>query len=231
MSVSSERLATEPEPVPALAVRSRQVVAGVCLLLVPLGWAAGELLAPESGSTAAAILDGYAEHRGAGVLVTALSLVTLCAFLPAFFGLVAPITQRGRRWGQAGLVALVYSTITIAVLQGVNVMFWAMTAPGADRGAMLRAVEELQHHPVALAVLAGHWVMGLGVVLVGIAVVRSRCYPAWTGYAIIGWFVVDLLAEPLGEVVAAIASNAFALAGLGAIGLAMIRRTRTTTSA
>jgi hypothetical protein len=213
------------EPDASLQPRSRQVIGGVCLVLVPIGWAIAEVLAPESGSTAAKILSAYADRRDAGLASSAVSLVTLLLFLPAFFALVAPITGRGRRWGHAALAALVYSTITIAVLTGINLMFHAMTAPGLDRSAMVAAVDQLMKDPLGLPVLAGHWIMGLGVLFLGIAVVRSGRYAAWAGYAIMGWFVVDLAASmvPVGEVVGAVASNAVALAGLGSIGLAMIR--------
>jgi hypothetical protein len=210
-----------PTPMP----RSRQVVGGACLLLVPVGWAIAEILAPESGSTASRILSAYAEHRDVGLVSSAVSLVTLLLFLPAFFALVSPITGRGRRWAHIGLGALVYSTITIAVLLGINLMFHAMTAPGLDRHAMVAAVDQLMKDPLGLPVLAGHWVMGLGVLFIGIAVVRSGRYAAWAGYAIVGWFVVDLLASmlPVGEVAGSLASNAFGLAGLGSIGLGMLR--------
>ena len=220
-----EPAATTDLSAPALQPRSRQVIGGTCLLLVPVGWAIAEVLAPESGSTAARILSAYAERRDAGLASSAVSLVTLLLFLPAFFALVAPITGRGRRWAHAGLAAMVYSTITLAALVGINLMFHAMTAPGLDRSAMVAAVEQLMKDPLGLPVLAGHWVMGLGVLFLGIAVVRSRQYAAWTGYAIMAWFVVDLVASmlPVGEVAGAVASNAVALVGLGSIGLAMLR--------
>lgn len=219
----------DARPVPvdtALVPRARRLIGGACLVLVPIGWAIGEVLAPPSGSTSSSILAKYAEHRDAGLVASASSLVTLLLFLPAFFALVSPITGRGRRWGHAGLAALVYSTITIAALVGINVMFHAMTAPGLDRGAMVDAIDQLQKNPLALPVLAGHWIMGLGVLFVGIAVVRSGRYAAWAGYAIVLWFVTDLVVEmlPVGEVAGSLVSNAFGLAGLGSIGLGMLRR-------
>jgi hypothetical protein len=120
---------------------------------------------------------------------------------------------------------MVYSTVTIAVLVGINLMFHAMTAPGLDRGAMVSAVDQLMKNPLGLPVLAGHWVMGLGVLFLGIAVVRSGRYAAWTGYAIMAWFLVDLAASmlPVGEIGGALASNAFGLVGLGSIGVGMLR--------
>jgi hypothetical protein len=193
---------------------------------VPIGWAVAEVLAPESGTTAARILSAYAERRDSGLASSAVSLVTLMLFMPAFFALVSPITGRGRRWAHAGLGAMVYSTVTIAVLTGINLMFHAMTAPGLDRGPMVSAVDQLMKDPLGLPVLAGHWIMGLGVLFLGIAVVRSGRYAAWTGWAIMAWFVVDLVASmlPIGEIAGALGSNAFALAGLGSIGLELLRR-------
>jgi len=216
---------TEETPAPP-TLRSREVIGGVCLILVPIGWALGEILTPPSGSTSSSMLREYAAHRGTGVAAGAVSLVTLLVFLPAFFALVSPITARGRRWGHAGLAALVYSTITIAMLVGINMMFQAMTAPGLDRSAMVHAVDQLLKNPLGLPVLAGHWIMGLGVVFIGVAVVRSGRYAAWAGYAIILWFVTDFLAEmlPIGDVAGSLVSNAFGLAGLGSIGLAMLRK-------
>jgi hypothetical protein len=209
--------------------RFRQRVAGVCLVLAPLAFAAAELLAPEvTGSSASATYDAFAADRTGSVWATMFGLLSTILFLPALFGLLTPVVRRGSRWGHAALAATIYGLVMAhAALGGVNLAFWAMSDPSLDRSAMLALLRVIMGSPaVGAPLLIGHYIFGLGIVALGVAVIRSRLFPRWTGYAVIASLLVDMVLGTLpvpGEI-ADVLSDGLLIAGMGAIGLRMLGR-------
>lgn len=203
------------------AARFRQAVAGACLLGAPVAFAAAEILGPDSDGSSTEMLSSFAAHRTGGLLAAMLGLVSVLLFLPGVFGMLTPITGRGRRWGHAAAAAIIYGLITAhAALAGVNIMFYAETDPSLDRSQMVRLMDVLTSTPAAIPILLGHQVFALGIVTLGVAVIRSRVYPRWTGAALILWIVVDILVGllPVSHVVGDVASNIFGITGLATIG-------------
>lgn len=223
-----------PESAPDASHRAasfRRAVAGTCLLAAPVAFAAAELLGPESEGTSAQMLSSFASHRAEGLLAALLGLLSVMLFLPGIFGMLTHITGRGRRWGHAAAAAIIYGLVTAhAALGGVNIMFYAMTDPSLDRTQMVRLMDVLTNTPSAgVPLLLGHEVFGLGIVALGVAVIRSRVFPRWTGMALILWLAVDLTVGslPAPRLVGDVASNIFGVAALATIGWLMLTRPAT----
>lgn len=212
--------------------RFRQRVAGGCLVLAPLAFAAAELLAPEvTGSSASATYDAFAADRTGAVWATMFGLLSTILFLPALFGLLTPAVRRGSRWGHAALAAAIYGLVMAhAALGGVDLAFWAMTDPTLDRSTMLALLRVIMGNPaVGAPLLIGHYILGLAIVSLGVAMIRSRLFPRWTGYAVVASLVVDMVLGTLpvpGEI-ADVLSDGLLVAGLGAVGLRMTASSRT----
>jgi hypothetical protein len=97
---------------------------------------------------------------------------------------------------------------------------------------MTHLMDVLMNTPAAgLPLLVGHLIFGLGLIALGVAVLRSRAFPIWTGAALVAWLVLDMTlgSVPVPHAVADITSSIFGVAALGAIGWLMLtgRRTRT----
>ncbi|MGZ4745213.1 MAG: DUF4386 family protein [Oryzihumus sp.] len=222
---TSPALATEQGAAPEAAQRAadiRRRIAGACLVLAPVAFALAEVLAPEGDGTAQQVLAGWSAHRSAGLAATFCGLVSTMLFIPAIFGLLTPITGRGRRAGHLAAAAMIYGLVMAhAALGGVNLMFYVMTDPSLERSQMLRLGEVLMHQTaVGAPLLLGHLVFSLGVAALGVAIIRSRVFPRWTGVAVLLWLAVDVLAGfvPAPSLAADLLSNAFGIAGLGTIG-------------
>ena len=208
-------------------LRFRRTVAGTCLVLAPLAFAAAELLAPEvKGSSASATYVAIAADRTGAVWATMFGLLSTILFLPALFGLLTPVVRRGSRWGHAALAATIYGLVMAhAALGGVNLAFWAMTDPSLDRSQMIALLRVIMGTPaVGAPLLIGHYVFGLGIVALGVAMIRSRLFPRWTGYAVVASLVVDMVfgALPVPGEIADVLSDGLLVAGLGAVGLRLL---------
>jgi hypothetical protein len=64
------------------AAKFRQTLAGLCLLLAPLLFAAAELLGPDAPGDAATQLAAYAEHRSSLLTSALLSIASSIVFIP-----------------------------------------------------------------------------------------------------------------------------------------------------
>lgn len=204
----------------------RRRVAGACLILAPLAFAAAELLGPEGNGTPRQVLDAWAAHRTAGLLSCFAGLLATLLFLPGIFGLVTPLVDRGRRAAHIAVTAMLYGLVMAhAALVGVNLVFHAMTDPSLDRNQMVRLVNLLMHEvPVGAPLLLGHYVFAIGVVSLAIALIRSGAQPRWTAFALIVGLICDMVlgSLPLPADIGAIVSEAFLVVGFGAIGIRML---------
>jgi hypothetical protein len=206
----------------------RMKTAGTCLIAAPLAFAGAEVLAPESGGTGGQMLSSFAAGRTEGLVAALLGILSVLLFIPGVFGMLAAIGARGRRWANGAVAAIIYGLVTAhAALSGINVTFYAMTDPSLDRNQMVRLMDVLMNTPSAgLPLLLGHEVFGLGIIALGIAVIRSRVFPRWTGVALILWLATDVTFGmlPVTHILGDITSDAFGVAALATIGWHLLTR-------
>jgi hypothetical protein len=211
------------------AAAFRRSVAGVSLLLAPVLFAGAEILAPDSNGTGAAQLANYAQHRAVLLAAALLGLGATMFFVPAIFGILHKVRERGVTFAHIAAAMCIYGLVTAhAALGGVNIMFYEMTSPNLNKSAMASLLDTLSNGPaIAAPLLLGHFVLAIGMLLLGIGVWRSRAFPRWAGPCIVLWIVVDILigSAPVNHVVADIASNAFALIGFGTLGWTLLTST------
>ena len=208
----------------------RRRVAGACLVLAPLAFAAAELLGPEGNGTPRQVFDAWVAHPTAGLVSCFAGLLATLLFVPGIFGLVTPLVDRGRRAAHIAVAAMLYGLVMAhAALVGVNLVFHAMTDPSLDRVQMVRLGGVLMHEvPVGAPLLLGHYVFAIGVVSLAIAIIRSRAHPRWTGFALIAGLVSDMVlgSLPLPADIGAVVSEALLVAGFATIGIRMLTGTQ-----
>ncbi len=195
---------------------------GVCLVLAPVAFAAAELLAPEAGNDAATIYAAWSAQRSRGLVSAFAGLSATMLFLPGFFGLVGQIVGRGRRLAQIGLGAVVYGLVMAhAALIGVNLVFYSATSASVDKAAALQVFDALMNNiPVGAPLLLGHYVFTIGVLLLGVAVVRSNRFPRWTGWLVISAVISDVVlgSLPLDHLISDSVSEGLLIGGFWALG-------------
>lgn len=201
---------------------TRRWIGAAGLVLGPVCFAAAEFTGPETSGTSAQMLHDMAGARGPLLVSALLTLLTAVFFVPGLFAMLSRPLARGRWFALAGLGLSLWSFLTNVALVGANAMFWSMTEPGMEPSPMVRLLESLHTNPLAPVMLSGHFVLVLGVLLLGIGLWRAGIGPRWAAAAIGLAGVADVALSPFGEL-GSIVSNALVLAGFGAQAWLLVR--------
>ena len=201
------------------AAHFRRVVAGLCLVAAPVLFAVAEIATPQPSGSAAAQLATFAQHRGQLLLGVLCGLASSMCFVPALFGLLHKIRNRGVVYAHVAAALIIYGLVTQAALGGINVMFWVMTKPGMNHGAMVNLLNGLQHGTAVAGapLLAGHYLFAVGVVLLGVAVWRARLAPRWAGILVALFPISDVALSGAGDI-SSLISDAIGVVGFAALG-------------
>jgi Domain of unknown function (DUF4386) len=205
------------------AAHFRRVLAGLCLVAAPVLFAVAEVATPQPSGSAAAQLASFAQHRNLLLIGVLCGLASTMLFVPALFGLLHRIRSQGVVYAHIAGALIIYGLVTNAASFGINVMFWVMTKPGMNRGPMVSLLNGLAHGSAALGapVLAGHYLFAVGMVLLGVAVWRSRLAPHWAGILVALWPVTDVALSSAGDI-GSLVSDAVGIVGFAALGWRML---------
>jgi hypothetical protein len=167
------------------AANFRRTVGGLCLILAPLVNFAGELTfpsAPGDNYTASAYLTIATQQHDRLVVAVYIQIVWAILFIPAFFALLHVIRGRGVVMVHVGVIlALVGAALSGLVLAGFYITVAIMGSPGLDSAAMTALLQKVLNDPVGAPILLGFSFAGIGLLLIWLAVWRSRFAYRWVG--------------------------------------------------
>lgn len=203
----------------------RRTLAGGCLIVAPVCFAAAEFLSPQTQGTPQQMLDSMAASRDTMPYAVVASLLSSLLFIPGLFGLLTRPFPRGGRLADSGLAITYYSLVAMVALNGINVVFMAMVDPSMDRAAMVKLFDTMTHSPLALPILAGHYLLVLGLLLLGLGLWRAGVGPRWAAASLgaAGLADVALSMVPLPEEAGSVISNALLIGGSAAYGWLLLR--------
>jgi len=168
------------------------------------------------------MLEPITAHHGlwlAGAFVAMLfAVLQLPAFL-AMIGLARP--RAGRLTAVGGVLALIGVVLYGGYVVTWNFVIGAMAGAGAASSEMVRLAGSVEHYPPFLLVFANAYPMNIGLLLLAVALGRSRMVP-W-------WAAVCMAVGPLNELVGTgggwvyILADAVWLVGLARVALAVLR--------
>ena len=120
---------------------------------------------------------------------------------------------------------IVFGAVTAhAGLAGANLVISEAATPGQDRTSMLVLLDTVFHDTAGAPLLLGHLVFTLGILLLGLAVWRSRIAPTWVGVCLMLFPIADVLLSGVPvEHLADVVSNLFGVVGFAGLGVAMVR--------
>jgi hypothetical protein len=206
----------------------RRTVTGTALLLGPVLFAAAEMTFPEPSESAANQVAQFAAHRTEQLTAGMLSVFTTMVLLPALLGTVHLVRSRGVALAHISALMIGYGLIAAhAALGGVNLIWGMLGSRGLDQAAMADLYDRVTHNvAVGAPLLLGHWAFVLGIILLGVALWRAGVGPRWAAVCIVLFPVSDMLLSvvPIHEL-AEWVSNGVGIAGMGALGLYVLRLT------
>jgi hypothetical protein len=203
----------------------RRTLGGVCLILAPIFFAIAEITYPASDGNGAAQLDVAARNHDVMLADIYFGIASAILFIPAVFVLLHVTRARGVVLGHiAAILTMVGLCLAHLALGGLQLMLWAMAAPGVDRQAMASFIDKTQQNPAGLPLVLGHELFAFGVILFGIAIWRSGFGYRWAGPAIAIGVVIDIVGGTVGvpDPWISIVSDAIFVTGLAAVGLKVL---------
>lgn len=199
----------------------RRTAGALCLFLAPVLFAFVELTYPvDQNAGPAEMLSSVAHHRSLALADIYVGVFSAILFIPAFFALLHVIRERGVVLAHIGaILALIGVAFAHLVLAGFNLILWAMTLPGVDQRAALRFLTATKNNPAGLPIVLGHELFALGLILLGIALWRSRFGYRWAGPVIAVAVVLDVVLGSVGvpDVVASVVSDGLLVIGFAAV--------------
>ena len=204
----------------------RRTAGAVCMFLAPVLFAFVELTYPvDQNAGPAEMISSVAHHRTLALSDIYVGILSAILCIPAFFALLHVIRERGVVLAHIGaILALIGVAFAHLVLAGFNIVLWAMTLPGVDQRAAIRFLTTTMNNPAGLPIVLGHELFALGLILLGIALWRSRFGYRWAGPVISVAVVLDVVLGSIGvpDVVASLLSDGLLVAGFGAVGYRLL---------
>jgi hypothetical protein len=154
-----------------------------------------------------------------------MGIASAILFIPAVFALLHVTRNRGVVLGHvAAILTVVGVCLAHLALAGLQLMLWAMAAPGVDRQAMASFIDKTMQNPAGLPLVLGHELFALGIVVFGIAVWRAGFGYRWAGPAIAVGVIIDIVGGSVGlpDTLVSVASDAIFATGLAAVGLKVL---------
>jgi hypothetical protein len=203
----------------------RRTLGGICLILAPIFFAIAEITYPASDGNGAAQLDIAARNQSVMLADIYFGIASAILFIPAVYALLHVTRRRGVVLGHvAAILTIAGVCLAHLALGGLQLMLWAMAAPGVDRQAMASFIDKTQQNPAGLPLVLGHELFAFGIIVFGVAIWRSGFGYRWAGPAVAIGVVIDIVGGTMGlpDPWVSIISDGIFVTGLAAVGLRVL---------
>ncbi len=206
------------------ANRFGRIIVGVCLIAAPLVLLVGTIVHPGLRLSERAQLTLIAQHPDRWYVNHILGFISMILFIPAVFGLVRILREREAVLAHLG-GALAF--LGLIAFEGVVVAYgfvaWQMAA-GGSLTEMTALAHRLKHTAgviLPLGVMSALLIPGLGLLAIGL--IRTAAAQRWSGPLALLGAVLFLTGGQTAHMTLMLAGTTCMLAGLGVIGLRVLR--------
>ena len=203
--------------------RFRRWVAGVSLIGFAVMLVAQDVVGPRTPDDPAGQYAAVAADRGGMVASSIFLLVSSILLVPAVFGILHLLRERGVTLGHIGGALAI-----IGALGHVGVMTWQLVlveiTKVGDRDAMYALIDRLDNSTiVAVIVFPMILAFALGLLLLAIALWRARFVQGWAAILVVAAVALDIGAPDGAPAAVSIAKQLLAFAAFAYVGLRMLR--------
>ncbi len=202
--------------------RSVRLLAAGSLCLTAVLSLVSVLLAPEFVADPVDLLAVIDEAGGIAVVSALAFGLAQLPFLVGVVAVAALAHRRAPRTAWAGGVLAVLGGFGHAVFAGVNLTWLAMSADAANREALAGVVTRVESGPAVVFMAAGLLGTVLGLLLLGVALFRSRAVPRWVPVALWAFLATEFVLSNLTAWAAPLAGLLY-LAAFVALAAAVLR--------
>lgn len=194
--------------------RRNAVVAS--LVLAPLLMLVSSALQPPFVESYVDRLADIDKSGTAAWVSNALFILTQAPMLVAFLGLAHLVRRQSPRLSCTVMVLGVLATFGEAVMGGTGIVYLTMAGDAENRELFAGVWEQMESSPVMLFALVGFFGTVLTLVLLSVALFRSRLAPRWVPLLIGLFLVLEFFGSNLTEY-ASYAASVCLLIGFGAL--------------
>ena len=203
-----------------------RLLAATCLVLTALLSAVSVLLQPEFTADPAGRLAAVDEAGAAGAVSLLTFVLAQLPFLVAVVAIALLARSRSPRLSAAGGTLGVLGGFGHAVFGGAGLVYLAMADDVQNRAAMGEVMQGVESGPAVAFMAAGLLGTVLGLLLLGVALFRTRVVPRWIPVTIWAFIVMEFALSNVSEW-ATPASALLYLAGLTGIAVELVRGRQT----
>jgi hypothetical protein len=185
---------------------------------------AASLASPAIKTDEAAQIAVIAQHPTRYYLFTILILASSMLLVPAILGLMTMSAGRSPKLANiGGSLALAGSLVAVGDSMS-QLVIWQMGARGADRAQMAALLHRFDTVAGASIVFSlGGLAVVLGVVLLSVALYRSRAVPAWAAGGLAAGMLLNIVGFAAASTGVLILSSVLLVAALGWMGMSELR--------
>jgi hypothetical protein len=203
---------SDPARFARTAIGGSMIGSAALMLGASLGW-------PAIKSSEAAQIAVIAQHPGRYYLCTILILASSMLLVPALIGLMRMSAERSPVLSNLGGTLSVLGALIAVGDSASQLVIWQMGSRGADRAQMAALLHRFDNVAGSSIVFGiGGLAIVLGVVMLSIALYRSRAVPAWASVGLAAGTVLNIVGFGAASVGLLIVSSVVLLAALGWIG-------------
>jgi len=167
-----------------MTARPVRLFAATCLVVTALLSAISVLSQPEFGADPAERLAGIDAAGDSGVVSLFTFVLAQLPFMVAAVAIAMMARDRSPRLAIAGGACAVVGGFGHAVFGGIGLAYLAMSSDAANRAALADVVTKVESGLAVIFMAAGLLGTVIGLVLLGIALFRSRVVPRWIPVAL-----------------------------------------------
>ena len=203
--------------------RFRRRVAGVSLIGFAAALVAQDLVGPRTPSDAAGTYAAVAADRGGMVATSVLLLVSSLFLVPAVWGILHVLRERGVTLGHVGGALAIVGALGHVAVMTYQLALVEMTRTG-DREAMVALIDRLDSSPVVgVVVFPMILAFALGLLILAIALWRARFVQGWAALLVVAAVALDIGAPDGAPAAVSVAKQLLVFAAFAYVGLRMLR--------
>jgi hypothetical protein len=203
--------------------RFRRRGAGISLIGFAVALVAQDLVGPRTPSDAAGTYAAVAADRGGMVASSVFLLVSSIFLVPAVWGILHLVRERGVRLVHIGGVLAILGALGHVAVMTYQLALVEMTKAG-DREAMVALIDRMDSSPVVgVVVFPMILAFALGLLILAIALWRARFVQGWTALLVVAAVALDIGAPDGAPASVSIAKQLLAFAAFAYVGLRVLR--------
>ena len=201
----------------------RKTIAGVSMVLGPLLLLIAFVMSPRLETEAGAQLRVAAEHVDRFYLVNLIAMIGVVMLVPAVLGLMHMVRERRPVHGAVGGGLAVLGLLATMASFGIAFAIWQMAADGVSAADVALLDSLMDTAGVVIPINVVGFLGALGFVVLMLGMYRAHVVDWWMALCAAAGVVLINIAFPAGVLALAILGSALLVAGLGAVGVMVVR--------